>query len=480
MNPNFNDPRYLSSWAQDYSFYRAPAPDSVEPMPYQYAGVEYGITRDHRIYGDAPGLGKTAECILTSNAMEAGHTLVVCPASLRLNWEREIWRWSTIPNVSTYPVLKAKDGVSLHANYCIISYDLLRNESIQEALMDHHWDHLILDEAHALKDPRGNKRTKVICAPDMLPRVVGSISMASGTIMPNQPIECYNAMRLLNWDSIDRMSLEDFREHYYAKGGGFVRKTVNGQSKVVWDKAVRNQPQNLDELQYRLRRNLMVRRLKEDVLTQLPPKQWHPFPLPLDADMRRALAHPGWAKAEKLYEMDPDAFDSSIPIDGEISTARRLLGEAKAPAVASYIEDLLQSGISKLVVTAWHRTVLDYLRKRLSKYGLVYMDGSTSSTGKQRAVDQFQQNDDVAIILGQMLTMGEGHTLVAAQDAVFAEFWYVPGKNDQLLDRIHRMGQKGGYIIGHVPVVPGSLDERVISSAVTKDRHIYDAQDRRW
>lgn len=462
------------SRATEPLFYRAPHPPNKTPFEFQLAGVEYALQRDHALFGDAPGLGKTAEAIMLGNAIEAKTTLVVCPASLRLNWEREIWQWSTIPNVSTYPVLKSKDGVSLRANFVIISYALLSNPSILNAIMDGRWDHLILDEAHALKDPKGNKRTQVICAPDLIPSVVGRITMASGTILPNQPIECYNAMRLLDWDSLDRMSLAAFRKNYYEMGQGFV--TIRG--KPQWSNKVRNVPCNLADLQKRLRSSIMVRRLKEQVLSQLPPKQWHLFPLQTTGKIKKALAHPGWKKVKKLYELDAHAFDGGVPVDGEIATARRELGEAKAPAVVDYIKDLIDvEGKRKLVVSAWHKSVLRYLCDELASCGLVYMDGSTSSTKKQVAVDQFQTVDDIKIILGQMLPLGEGWTLTAAQDVILAEPDWVPSRNDQLLDRINRIGQEGGYTIGHVPVVPDSLDERILNTAISKDQHIYKALD---
>lgn len=472
MKPDYQVER---SRAVEPLFYRAPAPPNMKPMQYQLAGVEYGLERRHHLFGDAPGLGKTAECILMGNAIEAKHTLVVCPASLRLNWEREIWAWSTIPNVSTYPVLKSSDGVSLDANYVIISYALLANKSILDAILDVTWDHVILDEAHAIKDPKGNTRTRAICAPDCIPSVAGRMTLASGTILPNAPIEVYNAARLLNWDAIDRMSLEAFREHYYDLGGGMIRGPVYDpvtqawSNKLHWSDKVRNVPRNLDELQYRLRKHIMVRRLKEQVLHELPPKQWHTFPLEVTSEMRRALKHPGWAIASRLYEMDADAFNEGIPVDGAISTARKMLGEAKMPSVAAYIEDLLDGGVDKLVVTAWHTTVLHYLRDKLGKYGLVYMDGSTSAAKKQLAVDKFQSRDDIKIILGQTAVIGEGWTLTRAQDVVLAEPDWVPGRNDQALDRIHRKGQTGDRVIGHIPVVPGTLDERVMATAIRKD-----------
>jgi len=498
-------PDVIASRATEPLFFHAPSPewnDNV-PDPYQHAAVEYRISRRHALFGDAPGLGKSAEALLFGNAIKADYTLIICPAALRLNWEREVKMWTTIEGATTYPVLKSKDGVSIEHNFVIISYSLLANKNLVAALLDVRWDHLILDEAHALKDPKGNTRTRAICAPDMLAGAVDRISMLSGTILPNQPIECYNAVRLLSWDAIDNMSLEAFRNEYYEEGSGFVRGPVlvteddDGNelddpyyvNKLHYSASVRNKPVNLDDLQYRLRKNVMVRRLKEDVLKQLPPKQWHPFPLETTVAIRKALKHPGWEDVNKLYQMNPEAFNVGIPIDGEIATALRELGEAKAPGVADYIEELLRSGVHKILVGAWHRntedgvansglSVLHYLRKRLDKYGLVYMDGTTSARNKQKAVDEFQNLPEVRIILGQLITVGEGWTLSAAQDAVFAEFYWVPGKNDQLLDRLHRRGQEGEYVIGHVPIVPGSMDERVIGTAVNKDRHIHATLDK--
>ena len=462
-------------------FYRAPHSDRIQPKEFQFAAAEYAIARDHCIIGDAPGVGKTGEALLVGNAIEAQNTLAVVPASLILNWDREIRMWSTLPGLRTYPVLKGTDGVGPRSHYTIISYDMLRNKSIFAALMDQLWDHLILDEAHALKDYKGNMRTKAICGwtdrgdyQPGLAEVSGRITMCTGTLLPNQPIECYNAIRLLDWSAIDEMSVAEFRRFYYGYGSGFVR--IRG--KVQWSDKVLNVPRNLDDLQQRLRKNLMVRRLKEDVLHELPPKHWHMFPLAITPAMRTALKHPGWKLAEKLYEMDSHAFYTNASIDGEVSTARRLLGEAKAPAVVSYINDLIDSGVDKLVVSAWHHSVLDYMREKLQHHGLVYMDGSTSTTNKQKAVDQFQFDDKITIILGQMKPLGMGWSLTAAQDVVNVEPDWVPGSNEQLLDRPHRIGQTGSYVLGHVPVVPGTLDERILSTAIEKDISIHKTLDK--
>jgi SWI/SNF-related matrix-associated actin-dependent regulator 1 of chromatin subfamily A len=452
----------------------------MEPLAYQHAGVEYAIGRDHALFGDMPGLGKTAESILLGNLLGAGSTLVVCPASLRLNWQREIRAWSVLEGdhgrASTYPVLKSADGISHVHEYVIISYALLANKGILASILAKNWDHVIYDEAHLLKDPGGNTRTKAMWA---VQKVAGRITMLSGTIAPNQPDEVYNCVRLLNHEAIDKASLEDFRRQYYDMGEGWITGPVYDVQKGCWVRkrhwgAVRNVPKNMLDLQRRLRKHIMVRRDKAQVLPQLPSVRWTPTPMEATAAIKKALKHPGWAAAEKLWKLDPDAFQTgNIGVDGEIGTARRLLGEAKVPGVVAYIKDLLEGGSEKVVVAAWHRSVLGELAKALEGYGLVYMDGSTSATNKQRAADQFQLDASTRVILGQTQVIGEGWTLTAAQDIVLAEPEWVPGRNQQVVDRIHRIGQKGSYVQAHIPVVPDTLDERVLGVAVRKERHLH-------
>lgn len=475
------------SWATKPLFSRAPWPegtDGAQPRDFQHAAVEYALARRHCLIGDEPGVGKTLEGILVSNAIRAKRTLVVCPVSLRLNWEREIWRWSTIPNVLTYPISKAADGVSREAHYVILSYTMLTNKNILDGIMGQTWDHVILDEAHAIKSPDA-KRTMAVCNPSFLPKVAGRFTLLSGTILPNQPIECYNAARLMDWDCIGRMSEVAFRNHYYGMGGGMVRGKVWDAtleamvSKVHWSDRVRNVPQNLDELQNRLRGRVMIRRLKEQVHDQLPRKQFHMLPLPLTKEVREALKHPGWGLAERLRDVDPEAFDTSIPVDGQVSEARRLLGEAKAPPACEYAQALLDGGTEKLVVAAWHTSVLKIAKAELERYGLVYMDGSTASAARQSAVDMFQNDPSTRVILGQTAVLGEGWTLTAAQDVLLLEPDWVPGRVQQMVDRIHRMGQKGDYILAHIPVVPGSLDERIVGKAIEKERSIFEALDKK-
>lgn len=487
------------SWATEPGFFRAPFPGPAVPFAYQMAGVEYALARKHCLIGDQPGLGKSAQAIMISNALNANRTLIICPASLRLNWVREIEMWSTQRRPSLKPAKDWKDrpphiaiarkDISADAKFVIASYDAFRNKGLCAAIMALKWDHVVMDEVQAIKDPKGNLRTKFICPEDRLPAVTGRFTGLSGTPAPNQPIELYNVVRLMDWEAIDYMDIGDFREHYYDEGGGMVRspvfdpKTQTYKSELHWSEEVRNVPRFHEELQRRLRSRLMVRRLKTQVLSQLPPKQFHLHPLAITAEMKAALAHPGWGQVAQMYDLDPDHFTSSIPVDGEVSTARRMLGEAKVGPACDYVEELLDEGRDKIVVAAWHTSVLDVARERLSKYGLVFMDGSTPNTrtanGRQAQVDRFQNDADIRVILGQTQVMGVGFTLTAAQDIVLLEPDWVPGNTEQLVDRIHRIGQKGAYVQAHLPIVPDTLDERVIATAVSKSKDLHKVFDAR-
>lgn len=495
---DWSDPEVRLSRSAEPVFLRAPFPPQVKPFEFQHAAVEYGVTRPsgNVIVGDAPGVGKTPEGVGIDNFWRLDvrrrcRTLAVVPASLRLNWEREVWKWSTQPSVRTYVVKKSSDGIDPNADWVIVSYSLLRNPALHAAIMELRWDHLILDEAHALKEPKGNVQVRAVTGwrdngVDRfgVAEMAEHISLLSGTMLPNQPDEVYNAMRLLDWPSIDGASLADFRDAYYDFGSGMIRGPVWDKKKQAyvnkahWSDHVRNVPTNLEDLQWRLRKHLMIRRTKrqKDMKMQLPPRQWNPFALDVTGAIKKAFKHPGWKEVEALYDLDPENFESAIAFDGAAATAIRELGEAKAPGVASYVEELLAEG-RKVVVGAWHRSVLAILRERLERYGLVYMDGSTSVTRRQAAVDAFQDRDEIRVALGQIKSIGEGWTLTAAEDVVNAEPRSTPGVNDQLFDRIDRHGQTGERTMCHLPIVPGTLDERMVARAVERDRSIFLAMD---
>ncbi len=161
---------------------------------------------------------------------------------------------------------------------------------------------------------------------------------------------------------------------------------------------------------------------------------------------------------------------------GQISTVRREMGEAMLPGMISYIQMLLDGGIEKLVVFAHHKSVIAGLKEKLSKYNPVVIQGSTPSKKRQEAIDGFQEDVSIRLFIGQLNAAGTGITLTAASDVVLAEASWVPGENEQAVDRCHRIGQRGSVLARYL-VVEGSISEKIISRSLKKHQTTHAALD---
>jgi SNF2 family DNA or RNA helicase len=471
---------YRASWA-DTSALDIPVPDRDNPhtgqpydyLPYQKAGIEYCLGRDHSIIGDEPGLGKTIQAIGLANIMNAQKVLIVCPASIRLNWRHEVHDWSTLHRVKTYPILKGADGVSPHSNYTIVSYDLLRNESIHAALRAQEWDLGIFDEGHYLKTPDA-QRTRAIFGGGARPgpgqysffenglgRNIKRMVAMTGTPLPNRPREAYTLARGLDWESIDYQSADVFYSRFNPPKALGDREEIKGR---------------LPELNARLRCNLMVRRHKKDVLPQLPDKRYEMTYIEPNGAIRDVLAR------EALIDFDPmDLYSEDFTVGGTpISTLRREMGEAMVPRVVEYIQymmDVVEH--PKLIVFAHHRSVAADLMEALSKYNPVIHQGGMSSTAKENAKSDFITNAGTRIFLGQLDTMeGVDGLQRICGDVVFAEPAWTPGRNEQCVDRAHRIGQHDN-VVAHFLLVEGSFNEKVLNVVLDKAGDIHESLDRR-
>ena len=467
---------YQASMALDCS-YQPPAPPDMEFMPFQRAGIRYAMDRTNCLIGDQPGLGKTVEAIGLANALGAERVLVVCPASVRIQWAQHVAAWSTIRRVQAYPILKSADGVSPFANYTIVSYDLARSQEIHNALMALEYDLLVLDEAHYLKTTDA-RRTRATfgglrqfrneadeagstnefgyrgALAERSARVLG----LTGTPLPNRPRECYNLLRHLCWDAIDWQSEDKFQFRY------------NPSMRMPSGRVVERKGR-LPELRARLRCNLMVRRLKKDVLTQLPDKQYELTYVEPNGAIRKVL------RAESLLDIDTDKLDEiNAEIWGQISTVRMEMGIAKVPRVVEHIRMLLDGGLDKVFVAVHHREVVSLLRAAFPEAAVIV--GSTSPVQRERAKQRFVEDPDCHVLLGQLQAAGTGidGLQVACSHVVFAEASWTPGENEQFIDRLHRHGQHFA-VLAQFLVAPGSLDERILGRAIEKLHTIHHTLD---
>lgn len=429
------DQRLRASFATETSF-RAISPGGLNYLPYQHAGIEYALSTPSCIIGDEMGVGKTIQALGLINEISPRRTLIVCPAPLRINWRREAAKWL------------------LWADTAIVGYDeLVRHPDRAEG----RWDLIIYDEAHYMKNLEA-KRTRV-----GLGIPAGRRLFLSGTPVVNKPIELYPLLRAIDpkaWGSI----------HDYGKAYCGARPMkINGRLVWQYDGAC-----NLKELQGRLRSTCMVRRLKKDVLKDLPPKVRQIIELPAasstGSDKMLAIVREIW-KARKqahtpeavkaLREVQQQAFEN-------LSKVRHEQALAKVPAVVAHIKDLLEQ-VPKVVVFAHHRDVIERLNNALTH--VVTVTGGQSDKVKQWNIDSFQKSADTRVFIGQIQAAGVGLTLTAASVVVFAELDWTPGSMNQCEDRCHRIGQKDSVLVQHL-VLEGSLDARICKTLVRKQEII--------
>jgi SWI/SNF-related matrix-associated actin-dependent regulator 1 of chromatin subfamily A len=469
---------YDKSWASDTTSYVAPAPSGKEPLPFQNAGVEYALSRTNCVIGDEMGLGKTVQAMLVANALSAERILVVCPASIRRNWRKEIYEWSTLRRSSVECIEKGSQGINPTVNFTVVSYDLLRNAGIHNALRATKFDLGIFDEAHYMKSIDA-QRTRAVFGGGQKPkfgenkysfyengleRNIERMIGLTGTPLPNRPREAYTMARGLNWESIDYLSYDAFVDRYNPSG-------YDAENERRWETKGR-----LSELNARLRCNFMIRRLKVDVLPQLPDKRYEMTYIEPDGRISEVLAR------ESLIDFDPkDIWSSDFTYDDTpISTLRREMGEAMVPRVIDYMKYMLDIvEAPKVILYAHHKSVIAALAEGLDgKYGVVRHQGGMSPSAKDQSKEDFISGRP-RIFLGQLDTMeGVDGLQTVCRNVVFAEPAWTPGRNEQCVDRAHRIGQHDN-VVAHFLLVEGSFNEKVLNVVLDKAGNIHEALDRR-
>lgn len=406
---------------------------------------------------------------------EIRRVLVICPAFLRLNWRRELERWLVRP--FRIHVVQGDDWRST-AEIVVVNYDVLSRHG--DALRAQEWDLLIVDEAHALKNPKALRTQQVLGKWDRDPaKALAPIPakrrlFLTGTPILNRPIELWPLLRQLDPDGLGR-SWQRFVDRYC--GGARPSRfgvDVSGAS-------------NLEELQIRLREQCMVRRRKADVLTELPPKRRQVLAIPPNgAAAKVAAENEVWARHEEAMEdakaavelakasEDPAVYAAAVErlrqaarvAFTEIARVRHETALAKVPHVVEHVRECLEDG-RKLVVFSHHKDVLDGIREGAGDVVSVRATGDDSQEDRQAAVDRFQTDPSCRVFFGTIAACGMGITLTAAAHVVFAELDWVPAMVTQAEDRLHRIGQDEPVLVQHI-VLDGSLDARMAKVLVAK------------
>lgn len=404
-------------------------------LPHQKEGVEFLLQRDGCILADGMGVGKTIQAVTASLATKLKRVLIVCPSSLKINWYRELSTFTDNISIVNGQIYK-------QARFTIINYDILKNFHtrasdvktneeemfISRELVNSKFDLVIIDEAHNVrnKDSIRGDIISDICVKFNHPRVW----LLTGTPVANRPKDFYNLLKII------RSPISVNYDHYmrrYCKGRK-VRRTIKGKVRDTW---VTEGEENLDELADRVR-HLILRRTKEDVL-DMPPKVITNVLLELNK------------KQKERYDLVWSDYLEKRLLENKRGNPRKelvelgLLKKFVAMEAIPYTEELAKDAIDngeKVVIFTTLNEEQDQICKLFDNNIVVRHNGSMSEDEKQQSVDRFQNDPEVKVFVGNIISAGTGITLTAGTVTIFNSYSWVPGDNDQAEDRTHRLGQQ--------------------------------------
>ncbi|KAL2302218.1 hypothetical protein Nmel_009637 [Mimus melanotis] len=404
-------------------------------MPFQREGVNFAIFRNGRLLlADDMGLGKTIQAIcIAAYYQQEWPLLVVTPSSVRFTWAEAFHRW--LPSLSpgsTNVIVSGKDNLT-GSLINIISFDLL---SRMDKQLKSTFQVVIVDESHFLK----NTKTARCQAAMPLLKAAKRVILLSGTPAMSRPAELYTQIAAVQ---------PSFFPLFHSFG---LRYCDAKKMPWGWDYSGSS---NLTELKILLEESIMIRRLKSDVLSQLPAKQRKMVvvaPEGISAKTKAALA----AEAKKMAK----GYESKQQEKEALLVFFSRTAEAKIRSVVEYILELLESGNNKFLVFAHHKIMLDAIVAELKKKHVehIRIDGSTSSAERQSLCQKFQFSEKQAVAVLSLTAANMGLTLSAADLVVFAELFWNPGVLIQAEDRAHRIGQTSSVNV-HYLVAKGTADD---------------------
>ena len=423
-----------------------------EPTPFQWAAVRYALDARGTFLADEQGLGKTVEALAALEADGAYPAVVVCPASMKLGWERETQRWLPHRSVS---VVHGRGTVPAAAEITIVNYEVVAAH--YGTLTRERPRGLVVDESHYCKNPQA-KRTQAVRRLAAAVTPDGLRLALSGTPVLNHAEELIAQLRIIG------------RMDEFGSGASFARQFRGMVSE--------------ERLHWHMRRACFVRRLKAEVLPQLPAKRQVVIPVALNNEAEYRLAERdviAWLRSQPL---DLSELNAKIAATlraqrlAQLGTLQRLAARGKLAAALAWIDDFLASE-EPLVVFARHvevqRAVLDRFPDAL------HLFGEDSLERREAAIRAFQEPDGPAghrLIVCATRVAAQGITLTRASNVAFLELEWTPAMHDQAEDRCHRIGQRDAVTAWYL-LAANTIDEtmarliqrkRAIVAAVTDGR----------
>uniref|UniRef100_A0A3Q2QYI1 Zinc finger RANBP2-type containing 3 n=1 Tax=Fundulus heteroclitus TaxID=8078 RepID=A0A3Q2QYI1_FUNHE len=421
-------------------------------MPFQREGVEFALSKGGRcMIADEMGLGKTVQAIAVACAYrQEWPLLVVVPSSLKYPWIEELERW--IPELQPRDInlVESKShtmGIS-SSKVTVLGYGLLTTDArpLVEALSRQRFAVVVLDESHYLKS-RNAARTKILVP---LIQSAKRAILLTGTPALGRPEELF-------------MQIDALYPRRFGTWTDYAKKYCNAHYRYFghrrqWDCRGAS---NLKELHQRLSQ-IMIRRLKAEVLSQLPPKirQRIPFDLPKEAAKEASASFAEWERLMKGLGSGVAATENPFTeVMGLVTQMYKQTAIAKAGAVKDYIKMMLEAEQLKFLVFAHHLTMLQACTEAAieAKAGYIRIDGSVPSSERIKLVHKFQSEPETRVAILSIQAAGQGLTFTAASHVVFAELYWNPGHMKQAEDRAHRIGQTSSVNV-HYLIAKGTFD----------------------
>jgi SNF2 family DNA or RNA helicase len=431
----------------DYSKY-----EKRPPLEHQKVAIEKLLANNRYILADDMGLGKTTAAVIASLESEAKKVLIVCPASLKINWKREIELYTD----RRILIVEGRKWGSTF-DYYIINYDIIKNYHTTDKsedsddyklLVNAGFELAIVDEAHYLANPQAN-RTKLLN--DILSKIP-NVWLLTGTPMTSRPINYFNLLKIvnspltLNWQAYVKR---------YCKGYQF---TVNGRK--IWNTSGAS---NLDELRD-LTKNIILRRLKTDIL-DLPEKIISPVYL----ELKSTFYDEELEEFMKITE-DKKGNESITVTLNRLMKIRQLIAMEKISYTCEIIDRVLEQDKKVIVFTNFTNT-LDALHEKYKKNSVV-LDGRMSKERRQESVDKFQNNSKTKVFISNIVAGGVGITLTEAEVVIMNDLSFVPAHHSQAEDRAYRYGQKNSVLV-YYPIFENTV-ERIVYNILQKKKNIID------
>lgn len=403
------------------------------PLAHQKEAIEKLLKNDKFILADDMGLGKTTSTVIASLESGAKKVLIICPASLKINWEREIKNY-TDKSIYICEGKKFED-----ADYIIVNYDILKNfhdpkDKDNSIILNSKFDLVIIDEAHYVSNAQA-QRTKIIMD---LTKNIKKLWLLTGTPMTSRPMNYYNILKLI--DSPVSQNWQAYAIRYCA---GYQFR-VGG--KKIWNVTGAS---NLEELRERTSRQIL-RRLKTEVL-DLPEKIMTPVYLRLKSILYEGLM----GEYYDWYNNRQEESKSLSVQFTKLMKVRQVIAEEKIPITIELAENIIEQG-KKVIIFSNFTEPLKKIHEHFGKKS-VYLDGSTPKPARQDAVDKFQESDKVQVFCGNMKAAGVGLTLTAGEAVIMNDLSFVPAEHSQAEDRAYRYGQKNSVSI-YYPLFENTIE----------------------